>query len=705
MSVIQKIRDKYAALVIALIALSLIAFILMDAFVGGRGSGGNNSTLGKVNGQKIDRVEFEKKITLQQTMYGQQSAPREELINSVWNMTVDELVMQQEYEKLGLQMGAKELNDVLFGANPPQWLKNEFTDQKTGQFNVGAAKQYFAGIKKQKANPQTEMFNQAYIEPTISSGLRGKYMALLGVSTYVPKWMAEKTIAEESAVARISYVTVAYSTIVDSTIQVSDDEVKAYMNAHKSEFKQDEAGRSISYVSFNAAPNGKDTAAALAQVENLKSEFANATEAEAYLGRVSSETPYFNGYVLGSKMQVPFADSIKNLANGQVYGPYVDATNYTLAKMIGKRSMPDSVKCRHILVKTAEKGQPVLPDSIAKARIDSVVNAIKAGADFNEMVLKVSDDKGSKTTKGEYDFASTQFPNLSKEFSETIFYGNTGDKKVVKVENAQYSGYHYIEVLEQNKIETAYNVAYLSKQIVASQETINTANEAASQFAATSRDKKSFEENAKKLGKTPMTATEIKQNDFQLGGVGESRPLIKWVYENKAGDISEPFDVNDQYVVAMVTSVDEPGMMSVAKARVSAEPFIRNEKKAQQIINTKLKSAATIEAAAQSAGVPVQVADSISFSQPFIPNVGNEPKVTGAAFNKALQGKVSEPIAGNTGVFVVKGESISAVPNTAGNAEDRRKQMEMQQKQMGSYRSMEALKKSAKIKDNRFDFF
>ena len=153
MSVIQKIRDKYAAVVIAVIALSLVGFILMDAFVGrGKGVGKTGGDVGKVNGQKIDRNDFEKRITLQQAMYGQQAPPREQLISSAWEQSVDEIVMSQEYEKVGLQFTAKELNDVLFGANPPQWLSQQFTDPKTGQFDVNQAKQYFAQLKKQKNN-------------------------------------------------------------------------------------------------------------------------------------------------------------------------------------------------------------------------------------------------------------------------------------------------------------------------------------------------------------------------------------------------------------------------------------------------------------------------------------------------------------------------------------------------------------------------
>ncbi len=706
MSVIQRIRDKYAAVVIAVIALSLIAFILMDAFVGrNRGMSSRDGSVGKINGQNISRGEFEKKISLMQTMYGQQAPPREQLTANVWDQNINEVLMQQEYDKLGLQVSNKELNDLLFGDNPPQWLSQQFKDAQTGEFKVNEAKDYFKQIKKQKNNPNLEMFEQGYLMPTINQSLQSKYMALISNSTYVPKWMAEKSFADQNSMARISYVTVPYSTITDTTIKATDDDVKAYMNKHKEMFKQEDAVRAVSYVSFSASPSSADTAKALEMVNNLKNDFVTATDPEAYLGRVGSELPYLNGYTLGSKIQVPYADSIKRLADGQIYGPYIDGPNYAYAKMIGRRMMPDSVKVRHILVKIGDNGQVTLADSLAKARIDSIESALKNGADFNTLVIKSSDDEGSKTTKGEYTFSSQQFANLSKEFAEVAFYGNTGDKKTVKVENSKYSGYHYIEVLEQKKVEMAYKIAYLAKAIDASQETITNANNLASQFAASSRNKKSFDENAAKQKLQVQTIPEVKQNDYQVQGVGENRSFVRWAYEAKMGDVSEPFEVGDKYVVGVITGITDKGLMSVTKGRPTAEQAIINEKKAQRIIESKFKGGATLEAVATSAGAMVMSADSISFAQPFIPNVGNEPKVTGAAFNKALQGKVSEPIAGNTGVFVVKGESISANANTAMTAADLRKQMESQQKQMGGYRSIEALKKAANITDNRFEFY
>ena len=178
MSVIQRIRDKYAAVVIAVIALSLIAFILMDAFVGrNRGLSSRDGSVGKINGQNISRGEFEKKISLMQSMYGQQAPPREQLTANVWEQNINEVLMQQEYDKLGLQVSNKELNDLLFGDNPPQWLSQQFKDPQTGQFKVNEAKDYFKQIKKQKNNPNLEMFEQGYLMPTINQALQAKYMA------------------------------------------------------------------------------------------------------------------------------------------------------------------------------------------------------------------------------------------------------------------------------------------------------------------------------------------------------------------------------------------------------------------------------------------------------------------------------------------------------------------------------------------------
>jgi peptidyl-prolyl cis-trans isomerase D len=164
----------------------------MDAFVGrGRGAGSTSTTIGKVNGQKIDKNDFDRKVTMQQSMQGAQGMQREQLMGSVWEQTVDEIVMSQEYEKLGLKFTGRELNESLFGANPPQWLSQQFTDPQTGQFQANEAKKAIAQLKKQQNNPTVDMVNAA-LESTVNQALRMKYMALLSQSSYVPKWVCRK---------------------------------------------------------------------------------------------------------------------------------------------------------------------------------------------------------------------------------------------------------------------------------------------------------------------------------------------------------------------------------------------------------------------------------------------------------------------------------------------------------------------------------
>ena len=704
MSIIQQIREKAGWFVFILIGLSLLGFLLMDAFVGksGRGLfGGNSSSIGSINGSNVDAIDYQKKLKMMEDQYAASGYPvnemmRQNIQDQVWNQYVDDAVLTEETGKVGLSVPAKELDDILFGANPPQDLKQQFTNDR-GEFDVNAAKNAIANLRKQKNNPVTENFNNIYLPALMQNRMREKYSSLLGNSFYVPKWIVEKLNADNSQRASIKYVNISYSSISDSTadVKVSDSDISDYVSKHKDEYKQD-ASRTIAYVVFNAAPTAADTNQVIAQSEALRNEYAVAADPNAFLVRNGSDVPYFDGYVVKSKMQVPNADSIQRLADGAVFGPYVDAGKVVLAKMIGKRSIADSVKVRHILIST----QNGTPDSIAQKRIDSIATAIKGGANFAALCQQVTDDAGSKEKGGEYDFSSQQFGTLAKEFAEFAFYGTTGEKKVVKTS----FGYHYIEILNQKNFEQAYKVAYLSKPILASQETENAASGAANQFAGESRNAKAFDETVKKRNYNKLIAGEIKPNDNTIAGIGSSRKLVRWVNDASKGDVSDPEPVDDKFIVAMLTEINKEGLMDVSKARPMVEYLIRNQKKAA-VINKKIGAANTLEAIATATGSQVQVSDSIRWSSPYIPNVGQELKVIGAAFDKSIKGKVSKPIAGNGAVFVLTTENIIAEANANGTIDQQREVITNQAKNQGAYRSVEALKRAADVKDERAKIF
>ena len=172
MSVIQRIRDKGAWIIFGIIALALIAFILQDGMRRGGNSFSNTTTVGVINGEKIERADFEEKLAMEEKIYAGQGAQREQLITSLWNQEVERIILEGEYDKLGIQVSPKELGDILFSNNSP--LKQEFTDPATGEFKVNEAKQAIAQMKKSRNVDNIKMINTVYINPTIQKCLRNK---------------------------------------------------------------------------------------------------------------------------------------------------------------------------------------------------------------------------------------------------------------------------------------------------------------------------------------------------------------------------------------------------------------------------------------------------------------------------------------------------------------------------------------------------
>jgi peptidyl-prolyl cis-trans isomerase D len=323
---------------------------------------------------------------------------------------------------------------------------------------------------------------------------------------------------------------------------------------------------------------------------------------------------------------------------------------------------------------------------------------IDHGANFDSVALHLSDDEGTKLKGGDLGyFAQGQ---MVKEFNDFAFDGKKGDRKIIKTQ----FGYHYVEIEDQKNFEPAYKIAYFARKIEPSAETDDNASGLASQFAGESRDQAAFDANTKKANLQKIPARDIHPVDFTIQGLGSSRALVRWIFEAKLGEVSESFSVDDKYVVAIVTEINKKGTMTVAKARPVIEPILRNRKKAE-IISKKIGSAATLDAVAAATGQAVSKADSLIFMSPYIPNIGPEPRVVGYAFDKQLAGKaLSAPVEGNEGVFVLKVDQVSAKANYGSDIEQTRTAMLQSEESIIQRAGTDALKKNAKIKDNRAKF-
>lgn len=694
MSIIQNIRERGTWIIFGIIAIALIAFILQDG-IGRNKSNGNISTIATVNGDPIDKLSFDEKVDLQVQNYASQGVKREQVIGYQFNQEVDALLYKQEITKLGLTVGNKEISDVLFGSESP--FKNEFTDKTTGEFKVNDAKNALAQLKKSKNADQIKQLEKFYIEPSIENRVRNKYQSLLIKGIQLPKWLADKSIAEANSIANISYVGVSYNSISDSAVKVSNDDIATYIKEHAAAYQNEEASRSISYVGFNAAPSTADSVTILNQLIALKEEFKSTTNEASFLNKAGTDIPFYNSYVSKKTLQIPNKDSVLGVGVGNTFGPYIDGKNFTIAKVVGVKSWPDSASVRHILIATVnpQNGQQVRDDSTAKKLVDSIKNAIAGGASFESMVEKYSDDGGSKATGGKYEM----FPQaqMTPAFNDFSFDNTVGTKGVVKTE----FGYHYMEVLKQTPRGPAYKIAYLSKAVLPSNETLNAAATAAAQFASTSKDPKSFTANAVKAKTEVFPAANIKANDNEIPGIGESRQLVRWIFENDINDVSEPFEVGDHYIVALISAEEKKGLMSVETAKPTVENIIKDQKKAD-IIKKTFKGT-SLDSYAAAAKVSIATADSINFNYSMVPGLGNEPKIVGAAFNKALLNKVSEPFTGNSGVFVISVNNIGATQSQQDPSLF--KDELLNRTRSVFFRSAVGLRKAAKIEDNRFKVY
>ncbi len=703
MQIIQSIKDRGGVIMAIFIAIALISFILMDSKSGGNRP--TSSDIGKINGTTIDLNDFNKKVKGEENKQAQQSgqqptgAAAMRIRGQVWDQIVAENVFYAEADKLGIELTSKELSSILLSNEQ----SNPFLQEKSllgadGKLDIAKATEALVNIKKFKGD-QRDAIDAQILEPLKLSSAAMKYGALMSAAAYYPTWMQTKDEAEANNFATISYVAVPYNEISDSAVTVKDEDINSYVAKHKPLFKQ-EAGRIISYVAFSQLPSAVDSANTRQIIEGMKTSFASDSSAKNFVARSASVVDFVDDYLPLSRIQSAVKDSIVKQGIGVVSGPYIDGANYSIAKVIGTKPLPDSVKARHILISLndRESGKVLMADSVGKKLADSILAAVKGGADFGALAVKYSAD-GSKDKGG--DLGTFGFGQMVPEFNDFCFTKAVGSKDVVKTQ----FGYHIIDVQNQLNFKPAYKIAIVAKPILPSDETVNAASIAATKASANKTGKELSDYISKNGLKMVEMPTIIKDNDFSVGNMQEARNLVQWAFKAKKGAVSDPIVIGDEFVVATVNNIYAEGTQDAATARAGAEAAVRNQKKADMIV---AKMGATMETAAAAYNKQVQVAgadSSITLNGRIINGIGAEPKVIGAAFNKENQTKASAAIVGTSGVYIIKTTAVS--PKAETTVEQKATQASSRIagiRQQGS-NWFEGLRKQADIKDDRSKFF
>lgn len=696
MAVIEKIRGK-AGLLIGFVGFSLAAFILGDFFSTKNGfMSGSDSTVGEIKGKKINIRDFEERVQTQVDNYKLQSSKEsvdqntmEQLREQTWNQMVNELIMNPQYEKLGLTCSPKELLDMVQGKNPHPQIKQAFTDPKTGIFNPSNVINFLKNMDNDatgKTRQQWVLFENAIREEKIQQ----KYYNLIKQGMYVSKAEAKDDFFARNKTANVRYLTLPYSSIIDSTIEVSDAELKTLYNATMKKYKQ-EASSNIDYVTFEITPSDVDRQAAMFAITQLADTFRT-TDNDSVFVVLNSDLPFNASF--NKKGSLPFnIDSIMfSSPLGFVVGPYEENGAFRLAKLSAIKMMPDSVKASHILLKLDGAAKDVV-----MARADSIKNALKAGADFVALSNQYSTDEGSKIKGGDLGWFTPGM--MVAEFNDACFQGNKGDYTIVQ---SQF-GVHIIHITDQGKPSRQIRIAYVDKKIEPSSKTYQTVYSKANEFASKNLTAAAFDKAIIDQKLTKISEPNIMENARQVGPMENSRELVRWSFKAEIGEVSKAFEFGNRFVVAKLNDRKEKGFSTIEQIKDQLTAEVRRDKKAKMLIEKLSKAGSSLESASAAVAQPVQSAPNVSFVSPMLGNSGMEAFVVGY-FMAMKAGATSAPLKGLNGVYMVQVESFSDVKEPS-DLKEASKQLRSQLQSRSQYESYNALREKAGIVDKRSKFY
>jgi peptidyl-prolyl cis-trans isomerase D len=696
MAVIEKIRGK-ANLLLVFVGFSLVAFILGDFFSSNNGMSSSDANIGEIDGKKVNVMDFEEKVQVQLTNYKLQSNTdnvdqntTEQIREQTWNQLINEMVLNPQYEKLGITCSPKELLDMVQGKNPHPQVKQAFTDPKTGVFNPANISNFLKNMDNDqtgKTRQQWVVFEKAIREERIQQ----KYYNLIKQGLYISKAEAKDDFFNRTKTASVRYVTLNYASIPDTTIEVTDAELKTLYNATMKKYKQ-EASANIDYVTFEVFPSDVDRQAAEFEIKKLTEEF-KVTENDSMFVALNSDSPFNPAFNKKGTLPLNIDSIMFSAPVGFVLGPYMENNIYKLAKVSAVKMLPDSVKASHILLKM----DPAKKDAIL-ATADSIKTALKGGANFAILAFQYSTDEGSKIKGGDLGWFSTGM--MVAEFNDACFNGAKGDYTIVE---SQF-GIHIIHIVDQGKQARQLRIAYVDKKIEPSSKTYQAVYSKANVFASKNAKGDVFEKSITDEKLTKMSEPNIFENARQIGPMENSRELVRWAFTAKLGEVSKAFEFGNRFVVAKLNERKEKGFSTLEQIKDQLTAEVRRDKKATLLIEKLNKGGKNLDAIATANGQAVQSADNVSFASPVFPSSGMEPFVVGYLMN-VKAGQVSPPIKGASGVFVAQVVSFADVKEPADLAAEAKQQLGSQLQNRSQYETYNALREKAGIVDRRSKFY
>ena len=662
MATLQKIRSKGPLLVIV-IGLALFAFIAGDAWKILQPHQGQQD-VGEINGETLSAQEYQKMVDelseVLKLTNGLTSLNEQQLASvkdQVWQSYVNNALVAAEAEKLGLTVTDAEIQAIIEEGTHPLLMQTPFRNPQTGAFDKDMLKKFlvdYANLGKTQMPAQYVEYYQTlgnfwkFVERTLrQNSLAEKYQSLITHSLISNPVAAEDAFNSRNEQYDVLLAGVPFSSISDSTVTVSDDEIRNLYNERKEQFRQLAETRNIRFVDVHVLPSDADRKAVEEEVTEYSNQLANTTKDFAtFVRSTGSEVAYSEVPVSKDVLPSDVVAHMESAKENEVYGPYYNQADdsYNAFKIVEKVTAPDTIAFRQIQVYAEDEAKTA-------SLSDSIYTALKNGAKFEE-VAKIYGQTGETTTVAARSWEAGGVNAESAVLINALINQKVKDLTNLKVGQANV----ILQVMNKEAMQTKYKVAVVKRSVEFSKETYNEAYNKFSQFVAQSNTIEDMNKNAEENGYTVIPRSDFAAAEHYVGGVHSTREVIRWIFAAEEGQVSSLYECgdNDHMMVVALEKINPVGYVNINSVADMLRAEIRNNKKAEKIM-ADMKACTSID---QVKALKNAVSDSvkhISFAAPAYISVAraSEPVIGGVAAKSELN-KLSAPIKGNSGVYMIQ---------------------------------------------------
>ena len=594
----------------------------------------DNHTVAKVDGEKIDYMEFQKRVERQQEQMqqrGYNNVDAAQVQEYVLQQMISETLMQKEYNRLGLTVTDNELSQAMLGDTP-----HPYVSQMVQSMGIPSAQMLYdvaynptkSGIDPQQAGQFQQAWN-ALEKDTEQMLLQQKFMSQF-MGTLVANKLDAKAIFDDNATtSTIAYARKELSSLADDDFKVTDDEINALYKEERNRYRISEDQHAVSYIAVDITPSNEDLAAAQKEVE------------DAIVGlRLNEGTDAVSGnsrfYV--NRVSAPLstlAPALKKVAPGMAKDStmvvsFID-NQYTIAKMLGTTTSIDSV-----LVDLAFIDESVDADSII-SRLNTGAKAVELGSALSQSQDSI--------------WVSLLDPSLGA-LKDELAEAATGSYFAPVNNNGQKG--MTIRVRSRKAPVTVYDIAEITYDVTPSNTTIQKLNSDLRSYITANSTADKFISEATKAGYSALNAV-VTPSSLSVNGLPESRGAAKWALGAKKGAVSGVFndDRDSRLLAVAVTDIYDGKFVPATNEQVRnyLTNKIRNQKKADKLIadyKGKANDVAGYAAAMQVKADTTQV----TFGQPFVRNFPMFESALQANVAVAKKGQLVGPVALNNSVVV-----------------------------------------------------